>query len=245
MLRPWCWCRPAREITAASLIDATGAAKLAHMTAQVISTNIAHPQPDPGGQDRVSGIDKRPTDHIQVFTPGPNYGDGSGVTGDVVGDSLHHGGAQKAVYAFAREELDYWQGELGRGLSNGSFGENLTTSGIDLATVLINQQVRIGTALLEVSVPRRPCRTFGAWLEQRGWMKTFTQRYQCGTYFRVIEAGEIRPGDQLEFLAAPEHGIDMGTTFRAKMGDKDAARRVVAAQCLPERYHEEMVRILG
>lgn len=216
------------------------------MTPTVLSTNIAHPRPDPGGADRLSGIDKRPVaGGIRVFAPGPDYGDGPGVTGDLVGDSKHHGGAQKAVYAFAREELDYWQHQLGRELSDGAFGENLTTTGIDLGEVLINQRIRIGEALLEVSVPRRPCRTFGAWLEQRGWMKTFTQRYQCGTYFRVIEPGLILPGDQLEMLPAPDHGITMGTAFRAKMGDKQAARQVVAAGCLPGRYHEELAKIAG
>lgn len=213
------------------------------MTALVRSTNIAVPQRDPGGQDRVSGIDKRPVERLEVFVPGPDYGDGPGVRGDVVGDSRHHGGAQKAVYAFAREELDYWQDRLGTELPDGSFGENLTTSGVDLGGVLINQRVRVGGALLEVSVPRRPCRTFGAWLAQRGWMKTFTQRFQCGTYFRVIEPGIIAPGDRLQLADQPAHGVDMAAAFRAKMGDKAAARRVVAAGCLPGRYHEELVRI--
>lgn len=213
------------------------------MTAVVRSTNIAVPQRDPGGQDRVSGIDKRPVERLEVFLPGPDYGDGPGVRGDVVGDSRHHGGAQKAVYAFAREELDYWQDRLGTELPDGSFGENLTTSGIDLGGVLINQRVRLGGALLEVSVPRRPCRTFGAWLAQRGWMKTFTQRFQCGTYFRVVEPGTIVPGDRLQLADPPTHGVAMATAFRAKMGDKAAARRVVAAECLPGRYHEELVRI--
>lgn len=214
------------------------------MNAAVLSTNLAHPRPDPGGQDRLSGIDKRPAPHIEVFTPGPDYGDGPGVRGDLVGDALHHGGAHKAVYAFAREELDHWQDELGRSLPPGSFGENLTTTGIDLAAVLVNQRFRVGTALLEVSVARRPCRTFGAWLEQQGWMKTFTRRGQCGTYFRVIEAGRISPGDELTALDTPAHGITMGMAFEAKMGDREAARLVVAARCLPGHHHEELQRRL-
>lgn len=135
--------------------------------ARVISVNVAAPRPDPGGADRVSGIDKRPAPHIDVFAPGPDYGDGSGVDGDVIGDSKHHGGAHKAVYAFAREELDFWWGELEReampgdgGFADGAFGENLTTVGVDLEALRINQRVRIGTAELEVSVVRQPCRTF-------------------------------------------------------------------------------------
>lgn len=213
-------------------------------TPRVLSTNVAAPQPDPAGADRVSGIDKKPCAGISVFTPGPNYGDGSGVRGDVVGDSKHHGGAQKAVYAMAREELDFWESELGKPLPDGAFGDNLTTVGVDWASVIINQQVFVGSAVLEVSVARQPCRTFGAWLEQKGWMKTFTQRAQPGCYFRVVRPGEISPGDAISFGPAPGHGVTMGEAFRAKMGDKELARKVVGASCLPAMYHEQLERLL-
>ena len=213
-------------------------------TPRVLSTNVAAPQPDPAGADRVSGIDKKPCAGISVFTPGPNYGDGSGVRGDVVGDSKHHGGAQKAVYAMAREELDFWESELGKTLPDGAFGDNLTTVGVDWASVIINQQVFVGSAVLEVSVARQPCRTFGAWLEQKGWMKTFTQRAQPGCYFRVVRPGEISPGDAISFGPAPGHGVTMGEAFRAKMGDKELARKVVGASCLPAMYHEQLERLL-
>ena len=211
---------------------------------RVLSTNVAAPQPDPAGADRVSGIDKKPCAGISVFTPGPNYGDGSGVRGDVVGDSKHHGGAQKAVYAMAREELDFWESELGKPLPDGAFGDNLTTVGVDWASVIINQQVFVGSAVLEVSVARQPCRTFGAWLEQKGWMKTFTQRAQPGCYFRVVRPGEISPGDAISFGPAPGHGVTMGEAFRAKMGDKELARKAVDAGCLPAMYQEQLERLL-
>ena len=213
-------------------------------TPRVLSTNVAAPRPDPAGADRVSGIDKKPCAGISVFTPGPNYGDGSGVRGDVVGDSKHHGGAQKAVYAMAREELDFWESELGKPLPDGAFGDNLTTVGVDWASVIINQQVFVGSAVLEVSVARQPCRTFGAWLEQKGWMKTFTQRAQPGCYFRVVRPGEISPGDAISFGPAPGHGVTMGEAFRAKMGDKELARKVVGASCLPAMYQEQLERLL-
>lgn len=211
------------------------------MSGLVLSTNVAVAQPDPGGAERVSGIDKRAvTGGIEVFAPGPDYGDGSGVVGDVVGDSLHHGGMHKAVYAFEREQLDFWDANY----RNGYFGENLTTSGVDLSGLLINQRFQVGTAVLEVSVPRRPCRTFGAWLERKGWMKTFSGHGRAGAYFRVVEPGVIMPGAELVALDEPAHGVTMGMAFRAKMGDKDLARQVVAAGCLPGRYHEELLRLI-
>lgn len=215
------------------------------MNAIILSTNLGRPQPDPGGARRQSGIDKRPVDSLEVFAPGPNYGDGSGVVGDTVGDVKHHGGAQKAVYAFSREQLDYWQERLGREFLPGSFGENLTTEGIDLSALLINQRVRVGTAELEVSTSRQPCRTFGAWIREAGWLKAFIGHGHCGAYFRVATPGVIRAGDPIELVGRPDHDVDMFTLFAANTGDKQAARRVVEARCMPEMYRgrfEAMLR---
>lgn len=209
-------------------------------TPRARSTNLARPRPDPGGADRVSGIDKGPVASISVFAPGPDYGDGSGVAGDVVGDSQHHGGADKAVYAYAREELDYWAGRLDKTLLDGQFGENLTTEGITWADVQINQRFRVGEALLEVSVPRTPCRTFAGWVGEPGWMKTFIARGDAGAYLRVVEPGVIRAGDLLEPVSDPGHGITMGQAAAAKLGDKELTRRVVEANVLPPLLHDRL-----
>lgn len=215
------------------------------MLARVRSTNLAVPRPDPG-TDRTTGIDKRPVDELELFAPGPSYGDGPGVVGDHVGDVRHHGGAQKAVYAFSREELDWWEGELGRGLPDGIFGENLTTEGLDLESLLLNQRVRVGEeVVLEVSVPRTPCATFHRHMGERAWVRRFTERGRCGTYLRVAVPGVVRAGDALEVMEPPQHDVDMRTAFAAAMGHDEAARAVVDAGCLPPMYHERLVRRLA
>lgn len=211
------------------------------MQPRVLSTNVGHPRRDPGGADRTSGIDKQPVPSLEVFTPGPSYGDGSGVHGDTVGDSKHHGGAQKAVYAYAREELDHWGAELGRELADGAFGENLTTIGVDLEALVINQQVRLGSALLEVSVPRTPCRTFAGWVGEPGWIRRFSARGRTGAYLRVVEPGVIHTGDVFELCGRPDHDVTMGEAFAAAMGDVDAMQRLVDAACLPPMYHQRHV----
>ncbi|SOC52512.1 MOSC domain-containing protein [Ornithinimicrobium cerasi] len=216
------------------------------MTAHVRSTNLALPKPGPGRAGYRTGIDKRPADRVEVFAPGPHHGDGPGVVGDHVGNTQHHGGEHKAVYAFSREELDRWEVELQRGLSDGTFGENLTTEGIDLESLLINQRLRVGEdVVLEVSVPRTPCATFTAHLGERGWVRRFTDRGRCGAYFRVVAPGVVRAGDPVELLEPPDHDVDMLTAFAAAMGDDDAAARVVAARCLPAVHHEKLARRLG
>lgn len=215
------------------------------MPALVRSTNIAAPRPNPAAGGRPTGIRKVATDNIEVFTPGPSYGDGSGVQGDLIGDHDHHGGAQKAVYAFAREELDHWERVLDRELVDGMFGENLTTTGIDLEALLINQQLRVGETLLEVSIPRSPCATFAAHIGVPRWLRTFTEHGRCGIYLRVVEPGRITPGDVLHAIGRPDHDVDMRTAFAAAMGDLDASRRVVEAGCLPAKYHERHVAALA
>lgn len=209
---------------------------------QVVSTNIAVPHDHSVRRYPTTGIDKHPATSIDVSAPGPNYGDGSGVTGDFVGDPDFHGGAHKAVYAYAREELDYWETEFGRPLRSGMFGENLTTSGVVLRDLLIGQQVRVGSALLEVSVPRTPCGTFAEWLGERGWIKTWSDRGDCGAYFRVIKPGRIAAGDNLELVSKPSHDVTMGMAFRAKLGDLALARHVVEVHCLPDIHHLPMAK---
>ena len=84
---------------------------------------------------------------------------GSGSRGTRSATSSTTGGGAQAVYAFAREELDWWEGELGRKIRNGQFAENLTTSGIDVDEAEVGERWRIGTALFEVAMVRIPFTT--------------------------------------------------------------------------------------
>lgn len=212
---------------------------------RVLSTNIAQPFELRGRTPRHTGIHKVSVESLSVFSPGPHYGDGSGVAGDFVGDSKHHGGAEKAVYLYAREELDYWGKEAEIHYPNGMFGENITSTGVVWSEALINQRFSVGSAVLEISSPRQPCRTFADWLGRRGWAKAFAQRGDCGTYARVIEPGSITPGDAIVFHQSPEHGITMGMVFAAVMGDLEIARTVVSAHCLRPHYQNYLLTRLA
>lgn len=144
----------------------------------------------------VTGIGKRPVPGpVRVAAPGPKAtGLGSGLEGDAVCDRRHHGGDHQAVYAYAREDLDLWERTLGRELPGGIFGENFTTSGIDLNTARLGDRWRVGADLvLEVASARIPCRTFQGVLGEAGWVKRFTQEARPGAYLRVIEEGSVSP----------------------------------------------------
>src|SRR6476659_2908582 len=82
---------------------------------------------------------------------------GVNLAGDDQSDRRVHGGDRKAVYAYAREDLEWWGERLGRPLESGTFGENLTTEGLDVTGARVGERWWVGTALLEVTQPRLPC----------------------------------------------------------------------------------------
>jgi MOSC domain-containing protein YiiM len=140
--------------------------------ATVISVNLAVPRSNPAKPGKVTGIDRRPVaGPVRIEAPGPQEsrsGSGSGLDGDTIGDRVHHGGDDQAVYAYAREDLDAWEADLGRALPAGVFGENLTTRGIDVTGALIGERWRVGGQVtLEVSAPRIPCGTFAHWMAEQ------------------------------------------------------------------------------
>ena len=209
------------------------------MTARVHSVNLG--RPTAGIIKRLTGIDKHPTDEISVFDPGPKGTGASGVDGDAVVNLRHHGGTTQAVYAVAREELDWWSIDLGRELAPGTFGENLTTAGFDVDASVIGEQWRIGgSVVLTVTSPRVPCATFAAHMGVRGWVKAFTARGRTGAYLSVTQSGTIRPGDEIDVAWRPGHGFTVPDVFRAWMGDRELARGVLAARLLSDREHEEL-----
>lgn len=197
----------------------------------LLSVNIGLPRHSEHTEAAVTGIDKRPVDGpVAVTAPGPQGIGGSALAGDTIGNLRHHGGNDQAVYAFAREDLDRWQDELGRSLPNGVFGENLTTAGVDVSGALIGERWRVGPdLLLEVTSGRIPCRTFAGRLGEHAWIKRFTAAAAPGAYLRVLEPGEIRAGDPVVIAHRPAHGVTVSLAFRAVTLEPELLPRLLAA----------------
>ncbi|MCW2861031.1 MAG: hypothetical protein JWP48_2739 [Actinoallomurus sp.] len=203
---------------------------------KVLSVNVGRPRPNPWKGLTTTGIDKRPVEGpVAVSAPGPKGTGEVGLAGDRVHDVKHHGGFDQAVYAYARENLDGWEAEFGRTLTNGVFGENLTTLGVDVNGALIGERWRIGPdVVLEVSCARIPCRTFQGWLERAGWIKRFTEAVVPGAYLRVIEPGEIRADDPVQIVHRPGHDVTVALFFRAMTREPELLPRLSVADALPQ-----------
>jgi MOSC domain-containing protein YiiM len=197
------------------------------MSASVRSLNIGVPEPAAWAALQRTAIRKS-------VVAGPLRATRLGLEGDQVADLRHHGGEDKALYAFAREDLDFWEGVLGRPIGDGQFGENLTTTGIDVNEALVGERWRVGTALVEVSEPRIPCSDFKNWMGASGydptaWVKRFTAEGRPGPYLRVVEEGIVAAGDPLVVEHRPAHGVTLTSYFQACTTRKSELAAVEAA----------------
>ncbi|MFG2128188.1 MOSC domain-containing protein [Streptomyces sp. NPDC048751] len=200
---------------------------------KLLSLNLGRPRSVPytDQAEGLTGIDKQPVQGpVRVAAPGPKGVGASGLAGDAVCDTRHHGGDDQAVYAVAREDLDDWERELGRPLASGSFGENLTTEGLDVSGARIGERWRIGPeVVLEVTCGRIPCLTFQGHLGEQRWVKRFTAKGAPGAYLRVVQPGDIRAGDPVEVVHRPDHDVTVALQFRAVTRERKLLPQLLAA----------------
>ena len=178
------------------------------------------------GRPVMSGIVKGPVDGPVAVGP-------LGLDGDAQADLRVHGGPDKAVYAYAIEDIRWWESELGRTLPPGMFGENLTVAGLDVTGAVIGERWLVGSAELEVCQPRLPCFKLGLRFDDPLMVERFAHALRPGAYLRVIEAGELAAGDEVEIADRPVHGVDIALVARALLGDDAVLARAAQAHALP------------
>ncbi len=206
----------------------------------VLTVNIAVVRTDrwTGRQGR-SGIDKRPAE-------GPVHVGRVGLHGDTICDLTFHGGADRAVYVFAHEDFSWWSSLLDRDIPPGSFGENLTSLGMDVTGARIGEIWAVGSAVVQVTAPRTPCRVFAGFWDVPDLIARFSRRGAPGAYLRVLIEGEVAAGDPVAVLHRPGHGITVGQVFRAVMTDPDELPALGGiAHLLPEDIRNRVLRRLA
>lgn len=190
------------------------------------------------GRMKRTAIDKRPvSERVKVGE--------LGLVGDEQADLVNHGGPDKAVYVYAREDLDHWAGELGRPLRDGVFGENLTTSGIDVTGARLGERWRVGSTLLELRGPRIPCGVFRNWMGEKGWVRRFAASGRTGAYLRVLETGELGAGDPIDVVHRPDDAPTVAESVRAFYGDTGLLRRVLAVPGHSAAWDDRAAKYLG
>lgn len=190
------------------------------------------------GRIKRTAIDKRPA-------AGPVRIGRLGAAGDEQADTAEHGGHDQALYAYAREDLDWWVERLSRELPDGMFGENITTAGLDISCALIGETWRLGTALVQVTSPRVPCVVFAGWMGEKHWVKRFADAGRPGAYLRVLEEGAAGRGDPVEVLNRPAERVTVAESMCAFYGDAELMQRLLRVEGRSSGWDEIAPSVLG
>ena len=191
---------------------------------KLVSVNVGTPQQLSvrRGRPMMSAIAKHPVDgRVRV--------EGVNVAGDAQADRRVHGGPDKAVYAYASEDIAWWEDVLGIDVPAGMFGENLTTEGVDVTNAVIGERWLVGTVELEVCQPRQPCSKLGLRFGNPKMVKMFAQASRPGAYLRIVTEGELGVGDAVEVRSRPDHGVTIAMVSDAVFKDRSLAARVLEA----------------
>jgi MOSC domain-containing protein YiiM len=158
-----------------------------------------------------SAIDKRPVDS-------PVYVGALGLEGDEQFEKQVHGGPDKAVYAYALEDLAWWSAQLGRPIAPGFIGENLTLEGIDLGALRPGDELFAGEVVLRVTEPRDPCSKLAARIGEPSFVKRFGRAARTGAYCAVDRPGRIARDDAVTVVTRAVDGPTIRDLVRAKFG---------------------------
>ncbi len=152
---------------------------------------------------------------------------GVNLEGDDQADPKAHGGFDKAMYAYAIEDIQWWEQILGRSLVYGEFGENLTTQGIEVNDALVGERWEIGSTVLEISEPRIPCWRLGVRMDDKTFPRRFTEAMRPGPYLRIIVEGDVGAGDEIRVVEKPHHDLTVRDVFRIYTRDRDEVERLL------------------
>lgn len=198
---------------------------------RVISVNVGSVRTiEWRGREVTTGIWKHP-ESGRVGLRGVNF------TGDEQADRTVHGGPDKAVYAYAREDYDYWRDVEGVETSPGLFGDNLTTLGLDLSLAVIGERWSVGSTVLEIAQPRLPCYKLGIRLNDPHFPRRFMSVTRMGAYLRIVQEGDVGANDEVRVTHTPAHRVTLADMVEAlRNPDKAAALRTVPR--LPEFWQQ-------
>jgi len=163
----------------------------------------------------------------------------TGMDGDLQSDTVHHGGALKAVYAYDVAYYDQWKKILRRTDSGYVlFGENLTTRGLTDVIVMIGDIYEVGSVHIKAIQPRFPCIKLNIRFEMDDMLQRFVQQGKHGIYFSVVKEGSVQPGDSIRLIKRSAHPVSIQqlvTAYYNKGMDKQIVEQVLAIEFLPQR----------
>ncbi|APH73839.1 MOSC domain-containing protein [Aquibium oceanicum] len=177
-----------------------------------------------------SAIGKRATSDRLEITP-------TGFVRDAQADLEVHGGPEKAIHHYPGDHYPAWRKEFGReDLVPGSFGENVSTSGLTEENLCIGDILSFGTATVQVSQGRQPCWKLSAHTGDERMAFLFQKTLRTGWYYRVLEPGHARSGDRMVLEERRNPGWTVKRVTQARLTRRIGAADAAILAAMPELY---------
>jgi MOSC domain-containing protein YiiM len=212
---------------------------------KILSVNVSYPKEvEFEGQKVTTGIFKEPIEgRVKLRT--------LNLDGDKQADLTVHGGPDKAVYAYPSEHYEFWHKVYpNMEMPNGMFGENFTTEGLMESEVNVGDIFSMGSAKVIATQPRMPCYKLGVKFGRMDVLKKFLASSRSGIYFKVLEEGEVGPGDLIVKIKSDTNRVGISDIVRLYASDREdtkTMRRAVKVKALPEGwkdyFYEQIRRI--
>lgn len=145
--------------------------------------------------------------------PGTVFVAAAGLLGDTVCDLEEHGGPDQAVYVYSADDYQWWSDKLGRVIVPGTFGDNLTIAGFP-SDLQVGDRLLVRELILEATMPRIPCGTLAAKMQDSNFGLAYRRAERPGIYFRVLNEGEVAAGDAVILVPNPEPGVSILELYR-------------------------------
>ena len=166
------------------------------------------------------------------------------IVGDSVADTIHHGGVDKAIFVNSIHNYDSWKKFLAKDeLPPAALGENLTVDGMDESTVCIGDIYQIGGVKVQVSQPRQPCWKISRRWEHNDFMQEIYTSGRTGWYFRVLEEGSFKAGDEIKLISQIDDKInilDANKVLRDPSSDIALANRLLKIDILANAWYSSL-----
>jgi len=191
------------------------------------------------GKEIQTGMCKQPVSgHVSI---GPLGFEGNGVA-----DTKNHGGPDKAVCVYSIDHYPYWEQVLRISLPAAPFGENLSVSNLHEDNICIGDTFQVGTALLQVSQPRQPCKTLLARYGRDDMIKLMVEKGYTGFYFRVLKEGSVKKGDALIQKEKDSQGVTISfanRTYHHERNNIEAIQKVLSVESLSESWRHSFLEL--
>lgn len=227
-------CRVLLEVTLRRQVNASGRCwlkpssfgKADFSLMKICSVNLGQERMlDAGKSSAKTGIFKLPVEGSARMTR-------RGLKGDLVANKKHHGGPDQAVYLYTLPDYAWWAETLGQEMPPGAFGENLTLTDLESASLNIGDRLITDSVTLEVTAPRIPCMTLARRMNDAGFVKKYIAAERPGLYCRVLQEGSVQAGDTIRlerYSGATVSVLELFHSFYAPELTEAAIGRFLAA----------------